>query len=202
MPQDTLEVVKRWVEEIGPLPLAGYCAAAVLLLVLLVYFWRRRKGPPPLREPSLIVDLEGLDVPPPEDGPALHCHGLPVRLAVLVLAPSGRGGEVPTGVNRSAAIDQIVPGLARIAAAHGTLVMIWPQQLSPRGFAHLFFANVKLPRDRGKGTPWCSLAGKFEADGQQIMAGMALCGSKPNSLSQYIIDLPSEWLEVLRVERA
>src|SRR5262245_16888446 len=103
MPQDTLEIVQRWIDQVGPLPLAGCAAAAVLLLVLLVYFWRRRKGPPPLREPALIVDLDGLDVPPPEDGPALHCYGLPVRLAVLVLAPSGRGGEVPTGVNRSAA---------------------------------------------------------------------------------------------------
>ena len=58
---------------------------------------------------------------------------------------------------------------------------------------------VKLPGDRGKGTPWCSVAGKFEADGEQYMAGMALCAAKPNSLSQYVIDLPGEWLELLRV---
>ena len=32
-----------------------------------------------------------------------------------------------------------------------------------------------------------------------IMAGMALCAAKPNSLSQFVVELPGQWLELLRV---
>ena len=60
---------------------------------------------------------------------------------------------------------------------------------------------MKLPGDRGKATPWCSAAGKFEADNEQYMAGMALCAAKPNSLSQFVIEISGEWLELLRVQR-
>jgi hypothetical protein len=179
------------------------CGAAVLtvLAIASAVLWlrRRRQAPPPLPE-IVAIDLASVgEIGPPQNGPELRCYGVGVRLAVLVLAPSGRLREVPRGVERSAMIDQVVPGLAKVVAAHGTLVYIWPPQLSPRGFAHAFFTSVKLPGDRGKGTSWCSAAGKFEADGEQYMAGMALCAGKANSLSQFIVEGPGEWLELLRV---
>jgi hypothetical protein len=180
---------------------AGGAAALAIIIIVIAFAWLRARSrrPPPLPE-MVVVDLASVgDIGPPEDGPELRCYGLGVRLAVLILAPSGRQREVPTGVERSAMIDQIVPGLAKVVAAHRTLVLIWPPQLSPRGFAHAFFTSVKLPGDRGKGTPWCSAAGKFEADGEQYMAGMALCAAKPNSLSQFVVEVPGEWLELLRV---
>jgi hypothetical protein len=198
----SLETFQQWISESDPLALALGAIVVGVLILLAALLWRRRRGPPPLREPALAIDLDSLTAGPPEEGPQLHCYGLPVRLAVMVLAPAGRGGEVPAGVERSAALDQIVPGLPRVAAAHGTLIKVWPAQLSPRGFAQVFFTNVKLPGDRGKGSPWCSLAGRFEANGQPYLAGMALCAARPNSLSQHTIELPSEWLEVLRTERA
>jgi hypothetical protein len=183
---------------------AGGAAALAVLAVVVAVLWlrRRRQGPPPLPE-IVAIDLASVgQIGPPESGPELRCYGLRVRVAVLVLAPSGRLREVPAGVERSAMIDQVVPGLAKVVAAHGALVYVWPPQLSPRGFANAFFTAVKLPGDRGKGTAWCSAAGKFEADGEQYMAGMALCAAKPNSLSQFVVEIPGEWLELLRVYEA
>jgi hypothetical protein len=205
-PLDNLDENTTWLidqlsgEQVWPWVVGG---AAVLALIAVIgaVFWvrKRRQRPPPLPE-IVMVDLASVgDIPPPEEGPELRCYGLEVRLAVLVLAPAGRLREVPGGVERSAMIDQIVPGLAKLVSAHNTMVLIWPPQLSPRGFAHAFFSAVKLPGDRGKGTPWCSVAGKFEADGEQYMAGMALCAAKPNSLAQFVVELPGEWLELLRV---
>jgi len=194
--QSTRDEVRPWV--VGSAALL----AAVAVIALLMWLRARRRRPPPLPG-AVVIDLA--DVGPlsvPEEGPELRCYGLAVRLAVVVLAPSGRQREVPSGVDRSALIDQIVPGLAKVVAAHDALVYVWPPQLSPRGFAHAFFSTVKLPGDRGKGTPWCSAAGKFEADGDQYMVGMAMCAAKPNSLSQYIVELPGEWLELLRVYEA
>ncbi len=186
--------------QVWPWVASGAAVLAVLAIgVAVVWLRRRQLRPPPLPE-IVAIDLASVgQIGPPEAGPELRCYGLGVRLAVLVLAPSGRLREVPTGIERSAMIDQVVPGLAKVAAAHGSLVYVWPPQLSPRGFAHAFFTSVKLPGDRGKGTPWCSAAGKFEADGEQYMAGMALCAGKPNSLSQFIVEVPGEWLELLRV---
>jgi len=178
-------------------------AAAAALAVLAFWLLRGRRAPPIADDDGLAIDLASLgDCRPDDEDVSLSCYGVPVRLAVLVLAPSGRGADVPTGIARSAAIDQIVPGLARVADRHTTLVKTWPPQLSPRGFAHLLFAKMKLPGDFGRGTPWCSLAGKFEAGGETYMVGMALCAARENSLSNIIVGTPGEWLQVLRVEHA
>jgi hypothetical protein len=186
--------------QVLPWVLGGAALLALVAVVGAILLVRKRRQRPPPLPDIVMVDLASVgEIGPPEDGPELRCYGLAVRLAVLVLAPAGRLRDVPGSVERSAMIDQIVPGLAKLVAAHNTMVCVWPPQLSPRGFAHAFFTAVKLPGDRGKGTPWCSVAGKFEADGEQYMAGMALCAAKPNSLSQYVIDLPGEWLELLRV---
>ena len=198
---DPLELARAWLEQIGPASLAAGGVVFLALVVLLVMLLGRRRGPPPLNYRPLAIDLDPFgDHGPPDETPTLHCHGLPVRLAVLVLAPVGRGAGVPSGIERSAAIEQIVPGLAAVAAAHNTLLKSWPPQLSSSGFAQSFFANVKLPGDRGKGTRWCSLAGKFETDSGQFMAGMALCASRNNGLSQFAIEMPGDWFDALRVQ--
>lgn len=173
--------------------LAALVAVAVVAKALLA---RRRLPAPPA--PSLAIDLASLgDCGPPAVGPSLECYNVPVRLAVMVLAPVGRGG-IPSLEKLPAVIDQITPNLSAVFDAHATLVKQWPPQLSPRGFAHAFFAQVKLPGERGRGTPWCALAGRVECD-PPLMVGLALCAATPNSLGQFAVERSGQWLDALRV---
>ena len=97
-----------------------------------------------------------------------------MRLAAVVLAPVGRLSDLPPDDQLPTLIEAIVPGLDKIAASHRPLIRRWPSQVSARGFAHLFFANAKLPGDGGKGSPWSSVAGMFKLKGQPVMAALIL----------------------------
>jgi hypothetical protein len=64
------------------------------------------------------------------------------------------------------------------------------------------FSNLRLPGDHGKGTPWSVIAGRFEVGGQNILAGLVLCAAGPNSLGQFVIERPGQWLDLLRIKRS
>ena len=150
---------------------------------------------------DLTIELAQLDASgPPKEGTLLECYGVPVRMAVLVLAPVGRG-EFPTGNDLIEVLEGIVPGLNDVFATHGTTVRRWPPQMSPRGFSYFFSSQVKLPGDHGKGTPWCSISGKTVRSGQSLLVGMALCADAPNALGHFVIERDNGWLEALRVKR-
>src|SRR5438552_3835550 len=118
--------------QVWPWVVGGAAALAIVVIATAVLRSRRRR-PPPLPE-MVVVDLASVgDLGPPEDGPELRCYGLGVRLAVLILAPSGRQREVPTSIERSAMIDQIVPGLAKVVAVHRTLVVTAATTLRQHG---------------------------------------------------------------------
>ena len=96
-------------------------------------------------------------------------------------------------------LENLLPGLREIIGRHQPQVMLWPNQLSSQGFLQAFFNLAALPGDHGKGTPWCSAAGKFEGGGQQYLAGLICCSAGPNSLGEITVDKPGQWLSVLRV---
>ena len=98
-------------------------------------------------------------------------------------------------------VDNLVPDLMAVLSSHQPLFRRWSEQLSIRGFVHSVFNNLPLPGDRGKGTPWCSVAGKFESGGQQYLAALVCRGEQPNALGQIEIKYPGQWVEVLRVRR-
>ena len=77
------------------------------------------------------------------------------------------------------------------------MVRRWSNQLSARGFAHLFFASARLPGRGGKGTSWCSVAGVFSVDNQPLTAGILLRTAKPTNLGQRIVSEEAQWLDVL-----
>ena len=129
----------------------------------------------------------------------MELYNLPVRLAAVVLAPVGRVSDLPPDGQIPLLIEAIIPGLDKMAALHRPLICRWPNQVSARGFAHLFFINAKLPGDGGKGTPWSSVAGVFKLKGQPLMAGLVLRAAAPNSLGQTIIETEHQWLGCLRV---
>ena len=137
---------------------------------------------------------------PPAGGPALLVHHVPVRLTLLVLAPIGRGSQLPRAGELSQLLDNAVPGLGGLLAAHGTRIKLWPPQLSTTGFAAALFANVRLPGDRGKGTPWCTIVGKFMAGQRGFLAGLVLRAASANSLGQMTLERDTDWLDALRVK--
>ena len=97
-------------------------------------------------------------------------------------------------------IDSLVPGLWAVVQAHGPLVRCWPFQLSTQGFTNSFFNNVQLPGDRGKGTPWSAVAGRFEVGTRQLLAGLVCVADRPNSLSQMTVAHVGQWLDVCGFE--
>jgi hypothetical protein len=105
------------------------CLGAMVFLVLRIF--RKRPTEQPTRREELAIDVAALRVtPPPKDGPQLEFYGTPVRLAVIVLAPVGRGGEIPAPADLANTIENLIPGLQEIVAQHEPLVEIWPNQLS------------------------------------------------------------------------
>ncbi len=123
-----------------------------------------------------------------------------MRLALVVLAPVGRGNELPPAAELPKLLDSAVPGLGGLLAAHGTRIKLWPPQLSTHGFAAALFGNVRLPGDRGKGTPWCTVAGKFMAGGRGFLAGLVLRAAAANNLGQMTLQSDTDWLDALRVK--
>lgn len=189
-----------------PVDLLGWAVLALAVLVVLYVARKviaRRRRPPTPEAPDLTLDITSLgEAGPPAKSPVLEYYHLPVRLAAVVLAPAGRGGQLPSPDRAAATLDAIVPGLSHVFALHRPLVRQWPPQLSPRGFAHAFFAHARLPGDGGKGTHWCSLAGVFKVQGQPVMAGLILRTAAPTNLGQAIVEQETKWLDVLRIRRS
>ena len=157
---------------------------------------RLRNLPPP---PDLAIDVSALPQEgPPTRGPRLELYNIPVRLAVFVLAPTGRGSQLPDDDRLPELVDQIVPGFMRVLETHRPLYRRWPAQLSSEGFSNIFSASVRLP-GKGRGTPWSSLAGRCEWEGQNFQVGLVLCAATANSLSQINVQRQTQWLDMLRV---
>jgi hypothetical protein len=189
------------------LALLGFGAALLLCLAAIVLVALRllRKQPTALldQQDELAIDVAALPtIPPPKEGEQLEFFGTPVRLAVMVLAPVGRGGDIPAPAELAMTLENLLPGLQGIVSRHQPRIVLWPNQLSSQGFLQAFFNLAALPGDHGKGTPWCSAAGKFEGGGQQYLAGLICCAAGPNSLGEMTVDKPGQWLSVLRVRAA
>jgi hypothetical protein len=183
--------------------IAGGALLGIVLLVLVLRMLRRRRAEelePPL---DLTIDIAELgDQGPPLSLIALELYNLPVRLAAIVVAPTGRGSAFPPGMQLDQIVEYIVPGLSEIVREHKPLVRRWPAQLSTHGFSNTLFANVRLPGDRGRGTPWSVAAGRFEAENQNLLAGLVVRANQSNSLGQFVIDRPGQWLDLFRVRRS
>ncbi len=205
MGANLIEQLNKWKETAVPW-LAGLLKYAILATIVLavVYVILKvlRKTEKTVRQaPDMGIDVKDLpNQGPPPAGPALYFYNVPVRLAALVLAPAGRARELPPMNQLDALADALVPGLAKVVAAHKPLVRRWPAQVSSRGFANIFFTQAKLPGEGGKGTPWCAAAGVFEIGKTPIMAGLVMRAAAPTNLGQAILEHEAQWLDVVRVK--
>lgn len=182
--------------------LAAFLAVVGVVLFSVVALFRRQPTSDAAPRTDLRINIDELNsVGPSSQLPLLECYGTPVRLSALVLAPVGRGGSIPETERLLLVVDQIVPGLLDIISEQQPVVRFWPSQLSSQGFIHSFFHQVALPGDRGKGTAWCSVAGKFSAHGQHYLAGLVCRANQANGVGQIAIQHDSQWHEVLRVKR-
>ena len=183
--------------------LAIVALAAGTLLAVVLFVLRRRPAQAETQPLDLTIDVASLDASGPTgDFPQLVFSSKPVRLAVLVIAPVGRSGAIPEADRLLDAVDQLIPGLVEIISMDSPTVKFWPGQLSTHGFAHVFFRNVKLPGERGVGTPWCSVAGKFKAGGQPYLAGLLCTAGQPNDLNEVAVEDNDQWAQVLEVRRS
>jgi hypothetical protein len=174
--------------------------AGLFLLIVILRLLRRRKRPrlpPPI---DLTIDVAELgDEGPPRAGPQLELYNVPVRLSAVILAATGRGNQLDPDADIADVVDQIVPGLGDFIHFHQPIVRQWPAQLSTRGFANTLATNVRLPGGHGKGSPWSTVAGRFEADGKNFVAGLVVCADDSNNLGQLVVERPGGWLDMLRV---
>ncbi|HUT14263.1 MAG TPA: hypothetical protein VMY42_27505 [Thermoguttaceae bacterium] len=179
-----------------------YAVVVLAVLLALLVVWKvitGRKHHRPERGPDLTIDVQSLGTQGlPPGAPVLEFYNVPVRLAAVVLAPAGRGSVLPPPSQLTELIDQLVPGLAEVVKVHKPLIRRWPPQLSAEGFARTVFANVKLPGDHGKGTPWCSVAGRVGFPQGSLMLGLILRAASPNNFGESMIAKEHEWLGVLR----
>jgi hypothetical protein len=200
------ELIRNYREALVNLPGGAKIAALVAIGLMVVAYcvWRmlRRKPAKAVVPPLLPIDVSMMgDHGPPKGPPVLEFYNYPMRLAAVVLAPVGRVRDLPPDDQLSKLLEAIVPGLERVAALHRPLVRRWPNQVSVRGFGHTLFAELRLPGDCGKGTPWSAVAGTFKMQGQPIMAGLVLRAAASNSFGQMIIDSEEKWLGCLRVKQ-
>lgn len=188
-------------QDLNPVwPLAGTIVVFTVVLIVVWVWLRRSRRPPRRRVPDVAVDVRQLESHgPPADGPRLEFYGTPVRLAVLIVAPGGRGGELPPPDVLPGLLERLLPGMTSVIASHKPSIYRWQPQLSSQGFAHCFFNQVALPGSRGKGTPWCSIAGKLSVGERSFLVGLVFCAANPNALSQVVVQHEGQWLDILRI---
>ncbi len=187
-----------------PLPVWVGVAAVLLVVVLLLASVvgrrsRRRPAVPEDQRPIRIEELGALARP--TQGPQLEFYHVPVRLAAVVIAPAGRGRQIPPVELVPELLDQASPGLGDVVRAHMPELRRWPEQLSTSGFAQRFFMLAPLPGAAGKGSVWCEIAGRLDAGGGSFLAGLVCRADAPNNFSQVTVQRTTDWLDVLRVRR-
>ena len=141
-----------------------------------------------------LLDAEG----PPPTGIQLTAHGTPVRIAVLVVAPAGRGQNQLDENLMNILVEELVPGIGQFISRDVPMTDMWPAQMSTQGFVNTFMSQIQLP-DRGRGNRWSALAGRITAEEGGFLVGMALCAAKPTGLSEYTVEHDGQWSEILRV---
>jgi len=188
----------------GPWLLAGGFLLLVLLLLAGLLKWLGRRPRQTTRPSSkLTIDVRTLNqAGPPSEGPRLEFYGTPVRLAAIVVAPVGRTGELPPAAVLPGVIEHVVPGLTQVVARHRPKIYRWPIQLSTQGFTQSFFNHAALPGTRGKGSPWSSIAGRFQIGDRSFLLGLVCVAERPNALSQVAIQHEGQWQDVLRFHDA
>lgn len=180
----------------GVLGLAALLALIVLLVILRALF-RKRPGKGG-HEQNLEEKLGTYpDAKPGTGDRRLLIEGVPVRLRLVVIAPSGTESEASID-DVEKVLDKVLPGLSEFCRQDRPRVRIWPRQMSYDGFANHFHRNMIVPEGDGQLSRWAVVAGRVKLGKYQVMLGLALQGIKPNSVGRRTLE-SHEWQSVLRI---
>ncbi|MCI0378329.1 MAG: hypothetical protein L0215_12040 [Gemmataceae bacterium] len=180
-----------------------YAVLIVVGLLLLLLLWavltRLLRRPPekPTRQSFEEILNDYPDASPKSGDRQLRFEGVPVRLRLVVVAPSGTGSEVDQEEVEKM-LDGVVPGLGEIYKEDLPRLRIWPTQLSHEGFANQFHRNMIVPEPENEPTRWVLVAGRARAGKRQIMLGLALQAVKPTTIARQFIDA-HQWALLLKV---
>lgn len=180
-------------------------AIGVGIGVAAVVLWRiatARRQPPVDPEAGLREQLA--EYPPAPSATAdrrLTVNDVPVRLRLVVVAPTGKLQAPITPDDVPELLNDVRHGLGQFVAADKPRVRVWPPQLSVAGFAPTFHRLVESP-DAGRETSrWVKLAGPARTGRRAVLLGLAVFADEPVKLGELQVET-TEWTELLRVERA
>ena len=173
------------------------------IIIAILYAIMSRK--PQRRSRSIVeqlrIDVEALDSSGPSaTAQTMEFYGTPVRLAVLVAAPQGRGVASPNHQQLMALLDRIIPGMSGVVQTHDTNIIEWPTQLSDEGFGQKFSHNLALPGDAGRQTKWCSIAGPMSIGVGQMLIGLLCVADDENMLTHYVVKNDGQWRDMIKVK--
>jgi hypothetical protein len=180
-------------------------AAVVVGLIIALFVIARiagsRKKKPPDLEKALREDLRGYPPPPATNAPRrLTVNGEPVRLRLVVVAPTGKLQEPITPDQVPELLDEVFRGLGGYVQSDKPRIKIWPPQLSVAGFAPTFHRLVQSPDPEGSPSQWVKLAGPARTRQHPILLGLALLADQPCKLGDLHVET-TEWGELLYIPR-
>ena len=178
-------------------------AAVVILVLYGVSKFRRRLGGRSRYKLPPSISLKQLGwFGPPENGAQIEIYHIPVRLALVAVAPVGRDAASPTPQQIDSLLESIVPGLPHVLKGHQTTLHIWPAQISKNAFANAFFQKANLPGRGGKGTPWCGVVGKSDGQSGQFLVGILASAKRANGVGQIVVEHSAQWMDIVRVTQS
>jgi hypothetical protein len=138
--------------------------------------------------------------PPPAGVRQLSANGVPVRLRLVVISPTGKA-QAPISLDDVPdLLDDVLLGLGAFVRSDKPRVKLWPPQLSVAGFAPTFHRLVKSPDEGIKSSRWVKLAGPARTGRRPILLGLALLADEPCKLGDVHVEA-TEWGKLLQVGR-
>jgi hypothetical protein len=181
-----------------------YAAIGLGLLVALVVLIRiatgRKKKYPDL-EKGLREDLADYPPPPATAGARrLRVNGVPVRVRLVVVAPTGKLQETISPDHVPDLLDDVLRGLGGFVRTDKPRIKVWPPQLSVAGFAPTFHRLVQSSDAADRPSRWVKLAGPARTGKRPVLLGLALWADEPCQVGDVVVET-TEWGELLQVGR-
>jgi hypothetical protein len=173
------------------------------LAVAALVLWRMatsRKKPHLDLEAGLRENLAEYPPPPPVSGRRLTVNDVPVRLRLVVVAPTGKLQAPITPDDLPELLDHVRHRLGQFVTTDKPRVRVWPPQLSVAGFAPTFHRLVESPDAGRENSRWVKLAGPARTGQRPVLLGLAVLADEPMKLGDVQVET-TEWAELLRIER-